>query len=31
MTYLLRRKLAVEFIGMLPFMFTVGMATNRLR
>ena len=25
----LRRKLAVEFIGMFLFMFTVGMATNK--
>ena len=25
----LRRKLAVEFIGMFVFMFTVGMATNK--
>src|ERR1700757_2009189 len=30
MTYPLNRKLAVEFIGMFMFMFTVGMATNKL-
>ena len=29
MTYPLNRKLAVEFIGMFMFMFTVGMATNK--
>jgi aquaporin Z len=29
MTYPLNRKLAVEFIGMFLFMFTVGMATNK--
>src|ERR1700740_2925239 len=29
MTYPLNRKLAVEFIGMFIFMFTVGMATNK--
>lgn len=30
MTYTLNRKLAVEFIGMFMFMFTVGMATNKV-
>ncbi len=29
MAYRLNRKLAVEFIGMFMFMFTVGMATNK--
>ena len=29
MTSELQRKLAVEFIGMFMFMFTVGMATNK--
>ena len=29
MTYALNRKLAVEFIGMFMFVFTVGMATNK--
>jgi aquaporin Z len=29
MTYPLNRKLAVEFIGMFMFVFTVGMATNK--
>jgi hypothetical protein len=30
MSYPLDRKLAVEFVGMFMFVFTVGMATNKI-